>query len=194
MVSTLLPAQGAATFRRPAGGESQYGGTAIHALQSEYSMLYYKISIKRPFSKEEITHALQNCGKELPIAGKFCPFCGAAVEQTGVNDETAVFTTLPDDMKDPVETGPIDTSAFDAAMRAEKQQLPVDDTAADPLADTQSQYSESRKAFHAGCHASDRHAAGPPYCGHARASHDLHNGEADPKDRVYKSRQRENAA
>ena len=49
----------------------------------------------------------KNCGKELPIAGKFCPFCGAAVEQTGVNDETAVFTTLPDDMKDPVETGPI---------------------------------------------------------------------------------------
>ena len=78
----------------------------------------------------------KNCGKELPITGKFCPFCGAAVEQTGVNDETAVFTTLPDDMKDPVETGPIDTSAFDAAMRAEKQQLPVDDTAADPLADT----------------------------------------------------------
>ena len=78
----------------------------------------------------------KNCGKELPIAGKFCPFCGAAVEQTGVNDETAVFTTLPDDMKDPVETGPIDTSAFDAAMRNEKQQLPVDDTAADPLADT----------------------------------------------------------
>ena len=58
------------------------------------------------------------------------------VEQTGVNDETAVFTTLPDDMKVPVETGPIDTSAFDAAMRDEKQQLPVDDTAADPLADT----------------------------------------------------------
>ena len=40
----------------------------------------------------------KNCGKELPIAGKFCPFCGAAVEQTGVNDETAVFTTLPDDL------------------------------------------------------------------------------------------------
>ena len=49
----------------------------------------------------------KNCGKELPIAGKFCPFCGgAAVEQTGVNDETAVFTTLPDDMKDPVENPP----------------------------------------------------------------------------------------
>ena len=40
------------------------------------------------------------------------------------------------DPKDPVETGPIDTSAFDAVMRDEKQQLPVDDTAADPLADT----------------------------------------------------------
>ncbi len=78
----------------------------------------------------------KNCGNELPMHGKLCPFCGAAVEQTGVDDETAVFTTLPDDMKDPVETGPIDTSAFHAAMRDEKQQLPVDDMAADPLADT----------------------------------------------------------
>ena len=54
----------------------------------------------------------KNCGKELPIAGKFCPFCGATVEQAGVNDETAVFTSLPDELN-----GPIDTSAFDAAMR-----------------------------------------------------------------------------
>lgn len=54
----------------------------------------------------------KNCGKELPIAGKFCPFCGAPVEQAGVNDETAVFTTLPEELN-----GPIDTSAFDAAMR-----------------------------------------------------------------------------
>ena len=23
----------------------------------------------------------KNCGRELPIAGKFCPFCGAVVEQ-----------------------------------------------------------------------------------------------------------------
>ena len=113
----------------------------------------------------------KNCGKELPIAGKFCPFCGAAVEQTGVNDETAVFTTLPDDMKDPVETGPIDTSAFDAAMRDEKQQFPVDDTAADPLADTNPNI--PNRTFPRRLHASDRHAAGPPYCGHARAPHDL---------------------
>ena len=54
----------------------------------------------------------KNCGKELPIAGKFCPFCGAPVEQTGVNDETAVFTSLPEDLE-----GPIDLSAFDAAMK-----------------------------------------------------------------------------
>ena len=38
----------------------------------------------------------KNCGRELPIAGKFCPFCGAVVEQEGVNDETAVFTSLPE--------------------------------------------------------------------------------------------------
>ena len=54
----------------------------------------------------------KNCGKELPIAGKFCPFCGAVVEQEGVNDETAVFTSLPDELK-----GPIDLSAFDVAMK-----------------------------------------------------------------------------
>ena len=54
----------------------------------------------------------KNCGKELPIAGKFCPFCGATVEQAGVNDETAVFTSLPDELN-----GPIDLSAFDAAMK-----------------------------------------------------------------------------
>lgn len=54
----------------------------------------------------------KNCGRELPIAGKFCPFCGAVVEQEGVNDETAVFTSLPDELK-----GPIDLSAFDAVMK-----------------------------------------------------------------------------
>ena len=43
----------------------------------------------------------KNCGKELPIAGKFCPFCGAPVEQAGVNDETAVFTTLPEGAERP---------------------------------------------------------------------------------------------
>ena len=31
----------------------------------------------------------KKCGRELPYAGgKFCPFCGAPVEQTGVSDET----------------------------------------------------------------------------------------------------------
>ena len=54
----------------------------------------------------------KNCGKELSIAGKFCPFCGAVIEQEGVNDETAVFTSLPDELN-----GPIDLSAFDAAMK-----------------------------------------------------------------------------
>ncbi|MDO5142033.1 MAG: zinc ribbon domain-containing protein [Eubacteriales bacterium] len=54
----------------------------------------------------------KNCGKELPIAGQFCPFCGAPVEQQGVNDETAAFTTLPEELN-----GPIDLTAFDAAMK-----------------------------------------------------------------------------
>lgn len=130
----------------------------------------------------------KNCGKELPIAGKFCPFCGAAVEQTGVNDETAVFTTLPDDMKapkDPVETGPIDTSAFDAAMRDEKQQLPVDDTAADPLADTNPNIPNPNIPTQAAMRPIDtppvRRTAGTP---ERRTTY--YNGEADPKDRVYK--------
>ena len=42
--------------------------------------------------EEEKRMLCKNCGKELPIAGQFCPFCGAPVEQQGVNDETAVFT------------------------------------------------------------------------------------------------------
>ena len=127
----------------------------------------------------------KNCGKELPIAGKFCPFCGAAVEQTGVNDETAVFTTLPDDMKDPVETGTIDTSAFDAAMRDEKQQLPVDDTVADPLADTNPNIPNPNIPTQDTMRPIDtppvRRAAGMP---ERRTTY--YNGEADPKDRVYK--------
>ena len=39
----------------------------------------------------------KNCGKELPIAGKFCPFCGAAVEQTGVNDVCTLLCMAPAD-------------------------------------------------------------------------------------------------
>ena len=70
----------------------------------------------------------KNCGRELPIAGKFCPFCGAEVEQTGVTDETAVFTSLPEDL-----AGPIDTSAFDAAMR---DAHPSAGAPADPLGAT----------------------------------------------------------
>ena len=70
----------------------------------------------------------KNCGREVTIAGKFCPFCGAPIEQTGANDETAVFTTLPDDLN-----GPIDTSAFDAAMR---DAHPGVSGASDPLAST----------------------------------------------------------
>lgn len=77
----------------------------------------------------------KNCGKELPIAGKFCPFCGAAVEQAGVNDETAVFTALPDDLN-----VPIDLSAFDAAMEDNRHGAPLSGgdgvTTGDPFAAT----------------------------------------------------------
>ena len=58
----------------------------------------------------------KNCGKELPIAGKFCPFCGAPIEQVGVDDETAAFKPVPGETP-----GPIDPSAFDAARQDEQQ-------------------------------------------------------------------------
>mgnify|MGYP000467755834 CR=1 FL=1 len=136
----------------------------------------------------------KNCGKELPIAGKFCPFCGAAVEQTGVNDETAVFTTLPDDMKDPVETGSIDTSAFDAAMRDEKQQFPVDDTAADPLADTNPNIPNPNIPTQLPCVRSTRRPVRRT-AGHARAPHDLLQPVRPIRRTAFtKSRPRENAA
>ena len=72
----------------------------------------------------------KNCGKELPIPGKFCPFCGASIETTSVQDETTFFTSLPEDLE-----GPIDTSAFDAAMR-DVHQMIQEDTVSDPLAPT----------------------------------------------------------
>ena len=69
----------------------------------------------------------KKCGRELPYAGgKFCPFCGAPVEQTGVSDETEVFTTLPEELRNaggaPADSG-IDLSAFDAARRQSRQAL-----------------------------------------------------------------------
>lgn len=76
----------------------------------------------------------KNCGRELPIAGKFCPFCGAVVEQEGVNDETAVFTSLPDELK-----GPIDLSAFDEVMKEDHHADSISRdgvTAGDPFAAT----------------------------------------------------------
>lgn len=65
----------------------------------------------------------KNCGKELPIAGKFCPFCGAAVEQIGVNDETAFFTPVPGEPE-----APIDLSAFDDVFRTEQAARAEDET------------------------------------------------------------------
>lgn len=78
----------------------------------------------------------KSCGKELPISGKFCPFCGATIEQSSAQEETTFFTSLPDELN-----GPIDTSAFDAAMRDIHQMIRDDDdiappAAVDPLAPT----------------------------------------------------------
>lgn len=78
----------------------------------------------------------KNCGKELPVAGKFCPFCGAPTEIVGVNDETAVFTPIPEENTTPKADdpfgSPIDTAAFDAAMQGDRRAAQP----ADPLADT----------------------------------------------------------
>ncbi len=52
----------------------------------------------------------KNCGRELPAEGKFCPFCGEPSARVGVNDETAVFRPQTG------QTGPIDISAFEAAL------------------------------------------------------------------------------
>lgn len=57
----------------------------------------------------------KNCGRELPISGKFCPFCGAPTEQTGVDDETTFFTPVTE------EDPPIDIAAFDAAFTEEQR-------------------------------------------------------------------------
>ena len=111
----------------------------------------------------------KKCGRELPYAGgKFCPFCGAPVEQTGVSDETEVFTTLPEELRNaggaPADSG-IDLSAFDAARRQSRQALEdAEETMAiDPLADT-SDGSAPRAAAASGS---------PPPSDAGRIAHDL---------------------
>ena len=64
------------------------------------------------FQEEETIHALQELRQGAAHRGQVLPILRRAVEQEGVNDETAVFTTLPDELN-----GPIDLSAFDAAMK-----------------------------------------------------------------------------
>ncbi len=73
----------------------------------------------------------KNCGRELPDEGKFCPFCGEPSARVGVNDETAVFRPQTG------QTGPIDISAFDAALNSTHNSVSPDmeDSAAtgDPI-------------------------------------------------------------
>lgn len=120
----------------------------------------------------------KNCGKELPIAGKFCPFCGAPVEQTGVNDETAVFTSLPEDLE-----GPIDLSAFDAAMKEGHPSTGAAEdgvTAGDPLAATDPRIPASDELPPIDV-PPVRRAAGTP-----EAPRTTYFGEPDPDDRPYR--------
>lgn len=125
----------------------------------------------------------KNCGKELPIAGQFCPFCGATVEQTGVDDETAVFTTLPDDLKEPLSSSPadasapIDVSAFDAAMKGESGAA---STSADPLAAT-APHAPIQDTLPPIETPQVRRASGTP---EHRTTY--FGGQADPDDRPYK--------
>lgn len=67
----------------------------------------------------------KNCGKEMPIAGKFCPFCGAPTELVSATDETAVFTPIPE----AEQTPGIDQAAFDAVRAdASRPAGPLDET------------------------------------------------------------------
>lgn len=64
----------------------------------------------------------KKCGKEIPVSGKFCPYCGFAQDYTGANDETAMFTPVtdptpasePTPVREPDESL-IDASAWNAA-------------------------------------------------------------------------------
>ena len=117
-------------------------------------------------------------------------FCGAPVEQTGVSDETEVFTTLPEELRNaggaPADSG-IDLSAFDAARRQSRQALEdAEETMAiDPLADT----SNSRRQR-------PRAAAAPE--ARPRPTQDAprttyYGGRPDPDDRVYRKPSRAGA-
>lgn len=130
----------------------------------------------------------KNCGRELPIAGKFCPFCGAVVEQEGVNDETAVFTSLPEELK-----GPIDLSAFDEVMREDHPggTLSGDGvTTGDPLAETDPHIPSAGEVPPVRRASGMPRAAGTPRAsGASRASgapRTTYFSEPDPDDRPYR--------
>ena len=127
----------------------------------------------------------KKCGRELPYAGgKFCPFCGAPVEQTGVSDETEVFTTLPEELRNaggaPADGG-IDLSAFDAARRQSRQALEdAEETMAiDPLADTSEQPAAAPRVPQQRPEARPRPTQDAP-----RTTY--YGGRPDPDDRVYR--------
>lgn len=115
--------------------------------------------------------------------GQVLPVLRRAVEQTGVSDETEVFTTLPEELRNaggaPADGG-IDLSAFDAARRQSRQALEdAEETMAiDPLADTSEQPAASRVP-------QQRPEARPrPTQDAPRTTY--YGGRPDPDDRVYR--------
>ena len=121
----------------------------------------------------------KNCGRELPISGKFCPFCGATVEQTGANDETAVFTGLPDELNTP-----IDLSAFDAAMEDSHPGASLSGkagvTTGDPLTVTDPRMPT------AGERPPTRRSAGAPQSSAQSAPHTTYFDAGTPADEPYR--------
>lgn len=129
----------------------------------------------------------KNCGRELPIAGKFCPFCGAVVEQEGVNDETAVFTSLPDELK-----GPIDLSAFDAVMKEDHPGGSISGdgvTQGDPLAATDPHIPSAEELSSINAQPVRRTSGAPRSTGALRStgsSRTTYFSEPDPDDKPYR--------
>lgn len=116
--------------------------------------------------------------------GQVLPVLRRAVEQTGVSDETEVFTTLPEELRNaggaPADGG-IDLSAFDAARRQSRQALEdAEETMAiDPLADTSEQPAAAPRV------PQQRPEARPrPTQDASRTTY--YGGRPDPDDRVYR--------
>lgn len=68
----------------------------------------------------------KHCGKELPVAEKFCPYCGNAVEQSGAYAETIIFLSVPEE-----RNGVIDLTAKNRMAQPEFDETREDDAYTD---------------------------------------------------------------